>query len=97
MSEEQVLEKEEQKKSPLFLILVIVISLLIAAGIAILGRMWYAEYSSEKGEQGVETYYRETSAALVTEQLKDNPVDFEALQKNQQRFVCLDKSARHKS
>ena len=78
-------QKEEKsgKRNPVFIIIVVVLSLLIAAGLTYLGRMWYLDYKSEKSIAGVESFYRETTtqedASLAL--LKDNPVDFAALQK----------------
>ena len=75
--------EESKKRNPVFWIIVIVISLLIVAAGVYVGRMWYADYASEKNEKGIEVFYSEPAreATTVATELKDNPVDFTALQK----------------
>ena len=85
--------EKENKKNPVFWIIVIVLSLLILAGLGYLGRMWYLDYTSEKSAQGVEVYYSETTTAAVqstTRPLKDNPIDFKSLQEtNDELYAWL--------
>ena len=70
--------EESKKRNPVFWIIVIVISLLIVAAGVYVGRMWYADYASEKNVKGVEVFYSEpaTEASTIATQLKENPVDF---------------------
>lgn len=75
------MEEKRNKKSPSFVIIVAVISVLICAGLAYLGRMWYIDYASEKKSNSVETFYSETTEPKSEVVLKDNPVDFKKLQK----------------
>jgi len=74
---------EPEKKSHTFLIVVIVLSVLILAGLGYLGRMWYLDYTSEKRGKEFETYYSSTAATqpATTAVLKENPIDFKSLQK----------------
>lgn len=78
-------EYNESEKSSrrYFAIIVIVISVLILAGLGYLGRMWYLDYASEKSGKEIESFISETESSQesTTLLLKDNPVDFDALQK----------------
>lgn len=75
--------KEKKKKNPTFIILIVVIGVLIAAGAFLLGRMWYLK-NADNNDTGVEVYYSETSAAVRSGESKnaqvENPVDFASLQ-----------------
>ena len=78
---------EEKKNNPnnkshAFVISVVVILLLISAGIGYLGKSWYNEYSGEKKNSDVETYYTtENTTAKKTAPTVKNPVDFKSLKK----------------
>ena len=73
---------EPEKKSHTFLVVVLVLSVLILAGLGYLGRMWYLNYTSEKAGKQIETFYSQTTAAKqkTTQSLKENPIDFKSLQ-----------------
>lgn len=73
--------EEKNKKSRVFIISVIIISLLISAGLAYLGKIWYDEYSGEKKSGGVETYYTSEKPTEKAEPLAQNPIDFKSLRK----------------
>ena len=74
--------EEKNTKSRSFVVALIIILLLIAAGIGYLGKVWYNEYSGEKKSSGVETYYttEKNTAKKVTPTVQ-NPVDFKSLKK----------------
>ena len=89
----EVPQEEPEKKSHTFLIVVIVLSVLILAGLGYLGRMWYLNYTSEKAGKQVETFYSQTAATkpATTAVLKDNPIDFKSLQEtNSDLFAWIE-------
>lgn len=92
--ERETIQKENgsEKRNPVFLIVVALILLLILAGLAYLGRMWYVDYASEKNAKGIEEFISETTAPVqsTTLQLADNPVDFASLQeKNSDLYAWI--------
>ena len=94
VAEDTESQEKKGKRNPVFWIIVIILSLLILAGLGYLGRMWYLDYSSEKANENVESFYSETTTAVPTQSstkaLKENPVDFKALQaQNNELYAWL--------
>ena len=83
-------EQEKKRRNPTFIIIVTVLSVLILAGLGYLGRMWYLDYASEKSNEQLQTFYSSTTAAPQTTQaqLKENPVDFKALQQSNEELYA---------
>ena len=80
--------KEKKKKDPAFIIIIVVIGILIAAGLFLLGRMWFFNRTADNTDTGVEAFYNEASTDVTQSAQEgktgpaDNPVDFAALQES---------------
>ena len=73
--------EEKKKKSRSFIIAVCVIAILITAGLVYLGRMYYIEYTGEKKNTGMQTFYNTSAITKQEDKVVPNPIDFKTLKK----------------